>query len=393
MAQVYEVNGIEVFEAGLWNGEKYTEKDLDEMIKNFGVVDAPLKIGHDAKQKISGQPAVGWISRLYKKGKKLYADIKDIPKTVYELMKTNAYKKRSAEIFYGFKDGAGRLLNNVFAGVALLGAELPALNTLEDIVALYDLKGDGQMTKVAVFEIEEPKVEVAEEEVKEKDDADKPAEPADANTDADNVDTADTAVASGDTATEPAEKVEQSDEQVPDVVETAKTEEGTPAPVQDEQGVDKNEEAESEIERLKAEVATMKEELERKSKEEEELKVSEFVKSIEKKIPPALKGQLKEFMSSVDNSTKMSFSIDDKKKVEETQRACLMRLLSQMPDMSILNVYSRSNEAVDIQKDEKVIVMAKELQKQNAELSMKDAIVKVYDTHPELVTIARSIKE
>ena len=76
--ELKSVKGVEVFMTGKWNGDRYTDEDLDAMIANFGIVEAPLKIGH-GEQEFSGVPAVGWIEKIYKEGKKLFADIKDIP--------------------------------------------------------------------------------------------------------------------------------------------------------------------------------------------------------------------------------------------------------------------------------------------------------------------------
>lgn len=140
------INGVEIFSAGTWNGDTYTEKDLDEMIRAYddtrqGVM-PPLKLGHDDKQKIlqqDGYPAAGWVGKLYRNGKKLLADFIDIPDKIYELLTRGAYKKVSSEIYWN-TDVDGKKYDKMLAGVALLGADMPAVSNLSDILSMYGKK-------------------------------------------------------------------------------------------------------------------------------------------------------------------------------------------------------------------------------------------------------------
>lgn len=139
--QLRQLTGIEVFASGVWNGDKWTDEQLEEMVKNFnelkGVLDPPFKLGHSDKQEIAGKPAIGWIHNLYKQGNKLIADIKDIPANVYDLIVNKAYRKVSSEIMPKFRHESGKMYDNVFCGLALLGEELPAVSSLKSIEALY----------------------------------------------------------------------------------------------------------------------------------------------------------------------------------------------------------------------------------------------------------------
>jgi hypothetical protein len=140
------INGVEIFSAGTWNGDKYTTKDLDLMVEAFNETQENvrpfLKLGHSDKQKIleaEGLPAAGWIGKLYRKGEKLIADFVDIPNKIYELIENKAYRKVSSEIYLGvqIKD---KKYNYMLGAVALLGAETPAVMNLSDILARFGLK-------------------------------------------------------------------------------------------------------------------------------------------------------------------------------------------------------------------------------------------------------------
>jgi len=137
--------GIEIFSAGIWNGDEYTVTDLDAMVEANAIIgdrlNAPLKLGHDDAQKFlqdSGLPSFGWVENLRRDGEKLLADIRGIPQKIFELIQNGAYRKRSAEILWDWDDKeSGRTFSRVLCGLALLGAELPAVSTLDDILALY----------------------------------------------------------------------------------------------------------------------------------------------------------------------------------------------------------------------------------------------------------------
>jgi len=136
------INGVEIFACGKWNGDEYTMDDLNEMVKAFNenpTLKPYLKLGHDDKQVIlqqDGYPAAGWIERVYIVGEKLVADFCDIPDKVYKLIKNKAYRKVSSEIFWNLKIGE-KVYSKVLAAVALLGADTPAVTSLNDILGMY----------------------------------------------------------------------------------------------------------------------------------------------------------------------------------------------------------------------------------------------------------------
>jgi hypothetical protein len=144
---------MEVFAEGTWNGVAYTKKDLDDMVKAFtalkGKVDPPLKLGHADQQKFwpqkDGAPALGWVKELKHVGQKLVAVFTSVPKVIADLIQKGAYRKRSAEIYHDFKAPDKKTYSRVLKAVALLGTDMPAVQTLDDIVALYAQEhGEGE---------------------------------------------------------------------------------------------------------------------------------------------------------------------------------------------------------------------------------------------------------
>lgn len=142
---LYSINGVEIFSVGKWNGDDYTEKDLQDMVEAFNdtkVGARPfIKLGHDKNQKLlqeDGLPAAGWIDKIYVQGQKLVADFVDIPSKVYDLIKKRAYRKVSSEIFWNISIGE-RKYRRLLGAVALLGADTPGVMNLSDILGLYNI--------------------------------------------------------------------------------------------------------------------------------------------------------------------------------------------------------------------------------------------------------------
>jgi hypothetical protein len=133
---------VEVFASGKWNGDTYTDDDLTAMVKAFSAlgdtVKPPVKLGHNEKQMKDilgdGQPALGWVKSLKQMGSKLIATITQVPDLVYQAIKAGRYKRVSSEIYWNYKQD-GKVFSRVLAGVALLGADIPAVSTLADLEA------------------------------------------------------------------------------------------------------------------------------------------------------------------------------------------------------------------------------------------------------------------
>jgi len=139
-----DLKNVEIFAIGTWHGKLYENKDLNEIVDNFnalkGKLKPPFKLGHSNALAIKdGMPAIGWIQNLKAEAGKLIADISDVPKKVYDLIKKKAYKEISSEIYLNVKDKiSNKLLGKVLGGVALLGADIPEVKGLASVQALYD---------------------------------------------------------------------------------------------------------------------------------------------------------------------------------------------------------------------------------------------------------------
>jgi hypothetical protein len=158
MKDLKEIKGVEIFSAGVWNGDEYSINDIDEMVRAFeenkGTFRPYLKLGHNDDQQLvqnDGLPAAGWIGQVYRMGDKLMADFVDIPAKIFELIENKAYRKVSSEIYWNIsiKD---KMYSKMLAAVALLGADTPAVMNLNDILSLY-----GFMDKIKIYNSTENK--------------------------------------------------------------------------------------------------------------------------------------------------------------------------------------------------------------------------------------------
>lgn len=144
----------DIFSAGVWNGDKYTVEDLDEMVKNFNEnpeIRVPLKIDLFRKDvtkpendRHGGLPAVGWITELKRVGEKIYANIEDIPRKIKELIDKKAYRQVSSEIWWNLKYN-NKVLRRAITGVAMLGAELPGVLNLDEFAEFYKGEFEGEL--------------------------------------------------------------------------------------------------------------------------------------------------------------------------------------------------------------------------------------------------------
>lgn len=133
--ETFAVNGKVILSTGKWNGTIVNEEMLDDMIKSFGKLKdkraVPLKLGHSKDQRLlqgNGYPAAGWITNIYRKGKQLFADLSEIPKTIKEYIESGAYKGVSIEFVTNWKNGEdGKTYSAVLTALALLGADIPAV--------------------------------------------------------------------------------------------------------------------------------------------------------------------------------------------------------------------------------------------------------------------------
>ncbi len=139
----HELKAREIFATGVWNDMDFTVEDLNDIVDNFEKLKdkhfVPLKFGHgpdhEDDKDIMGQPAIGWISRIFRQGEKLFADFSDLPQTVFDVIKNKLYRTVSIELLFNVEND-GNKFNHVLDAVALLGTDHPAVNSLADLDAL-----------------------------------------------------------------------------------------------------------------------------------------------------------------------------------------------------------------------------------------------------------------
>ncbi len=144
-----DIMGKEVLATGTFHGhgsapegDTYTVEDLDRIVEaaNTLSLKRPFKLGHNEEQRLiaqDGWPAVGWVENLRRAGNKLLADIKGVPAKIADLIDVGAYRTLSPELIWNYQDADGTTYDRVFTGLALLGADIPAITSLDDFVALY----------------------------------------------------------------------------------------------------------------------------------------------------------------------------------------------------------------------------------------------------------------
>lgn len=163
-----ELKDVEIFEVGTWKGIDFNIDFLKEVVENTqnffdkGTSKPPLKLGHSTNQILKGQtdgdPALGWVQNVRLKGNKIIADFKNVPDVVYKLIKQKRYDKLSSEIRRNTE--AGYFLK----GVALLGADLPAVKTLGDLSQFVASESENDLKDSEInFSIDEPIIEIQKE--------------------------------------------------------------------------------------------------------------------------------------------------------------------------------------------------------------------------------------
>jgi len=129
-----DLKSVEIFRSGTWNGIRFTDRDLQDMVDAFGEVGftPPLKLdeGNGRETHSDGGPAYGWVEGLRKEGDRLVADFRDVPDDLIELIKKRRFDSVSAEILPDFKRGE-KTYRRVLSAVELMGASIPAVAGLK----------------------------------------------------------------------------------------------------------------------------------------------------------------------------------------------------------------------------------------------------------------------
>lgn len=153
----YNLYHVKLFSTGVWNGDAYSTKDLDDMVqadKEIGHQLKPwIKYGHDEAQAYAnsaGLPRGGTVRNLVREGDTLFGDIVNIPPPVYHAMEQKSWEGRSPEIYWDLPfSGNGKTYRRALRAIAILGAELPANPTLGDVFHAYTDETTGGQVHVA----------------------------------------------------------------------------------------------------------------------------------------------------------------------------------------------------------------------------------------------------
>lgn len=174
-----ELKSIEILKTGKWNGINVTSKDIDEMISNFnsGITKPYINIDHDEKYTEKEKTAMnvlsfGMVDELKRVGNSLYANFKEVPRTIAELIKKGSLRNRSIEFWssrkpYFAADGTKR--SNVLKAVSFFGQGIPAVSNLSDAVTVLEQENVPESETVTFkLEMKEgkkmPTVEIEKEE-------------------------------------------------------------------------------------------------------------------------------------------------------------------------------------------------------------------------------------
>lgn len=165
------IQNLEILSAGTHNASTgkitITESDLDEIVGSFtalqgsNIVKPHLKLGHTETQKWFGQtkgvPTLGWVDKVWRNGKKLLANISDVPNALLDMIRAGRYHNVSAEIYHDAAiEKDGKKFSWVLSAIALLGCEMPAAKDLAGIAAaLFTDHKDGVENATPVIFSEE----------------------------------------------------------------------------------------------------------------------------------------------------------------------------------------------------------------------------------------------
>lgn len=165
------LDGVEILAAGVRihgggsppEGDLYTADDLAKIAEAnrelAGELRPPGKIGHAKTQRMLGdEPAAGWLEniRVSEDGQRLLADVKAVPRTVARLIRAGAYRTRSVEMGPVRGQENGKTYGMAIKGLAWLGATMPAVRTLDDVVKLYADEGLEAPADTAIAVAEPP---------------------------------------------------------------------------------------------------------------------------------------------------------------------------------------------------------------------------------------------
>jgi cation transport regulator len=146
-----DFTGVEIARTGTFEAQTgkvtFTTKDFDNAHEAYEALKEAhhpvIKLGHDEHQKLlqeDGYPNAGFLENIRREGDRLLADLTNVPAAIADLIQAGRYRARSLEAMRNFEVD-GKVWPFVITGLALLGADLPAVDSLEDVAAVYASQG------------------------------------------------------------------------------------------------------------------------------------------------------------------------------------------------------------------------------------------------------------
>lgn len=124
------ITNAHIFRVGKHNGLDFDEHSLDQIVESFNEAGlskrVPLRFGHTVDD---SQPALGWVDKIWRSGRELYANFVDMGAEVIAKIRAGQYRFTSIELL---RDSSyeGKKYPYLLDGVALLGAAPPAVDGL-----------------------------------------------------------------------------------------------------------------------------------------------------------------------------------------------------------------------------------------------------------------------
>jgi len=128
------LNAIEIFYPGIWNGDEYTNADMIDMVNNSNRCRAEfralLSLNHEeVAPQVIEEAAFGVAVRYYLRRLKdgllhVFADFENVPEELADLIH-RFYPNRSIDLYPEFRLRDGSILKNVIAAVSFLGSKMP----------------------------------------------------------------------------------------------------------------------------------------------------------------------------------------------------------------------------------------------------------------------------
>lgn len=127
-----EFKGLPIFSTGRWHGKDYDESDLDTMVDSFKATQGdfvrPLGLTHDDPEENKFRAALGGFATIYRAGKQILADIKDVPAKLNQAMKDGRLLSGSVTLYPEYNGH-----KNVIRSFDLLGRDIPEVKGMGDL--------------------------------------------------------------------------------------------------------------------------------------------------------------------------------------------------------------------------------------------------------------------